>query len=105
MIPIYTITTIPATFPHKDSRCVGWFEHCDDAFNEIRHNAGDIYEEGHYRYAVIEEVQPGIYTFPRKEFWFEWYEGRPDSGFPSSGYIILENKPNRFKQTVCWSMG
>lgn len=105
MIPIYTLTTIPATFPHKSSRCVGWFESCVDAFTEVRHNSGDIYEEGHYRYAVIEEVSPGIYTFPRQEFWFEWNEGRIDKEFPSSGYIILENKPNRFKQTACWSMG
>ena len=105
MIAIYTITTIPATFPQKDSRCIGWFENCAEAFAEVRHNSGDMYEEGEYRYALIEEVNPGIYSFPRKEFWFEWNEGRIDNEFPSSGYIILENKPNRFKQTACWSMG
>jgi hypothetical protein len=105
MLPIYTITTIPHDFPFKDSRCVGWLESCADAFAEVRNNAGDIYEEGHYRYVVIEQVNPGIYTFPREEFWFEWREKRVDGRVISPGYTILEEKPNRFKQVVCFSMG
>jgi len=98
MIVIYTITTIPTAFPYKDSRCIGWFESCADAFAEVRHNSGDMYEEGHYRYAVIEGVHPGIYSFPREEFWFEWSGDVP-------GYIILDKKPNRFNNVVCFSMG
>jgi hypothetical protein len=105
MLPIYTITTVPATFPHKPSRCIGWLESCADAFAEVRYNAGDMYEEGHYRYVVIEQVEQGIYTFPREEFWFEWDENRINEKSSSPGYIILEEKPNRFKQTVGWSMG
>jgi len=103
MLPIYTITTIPREFPHKDSRCIGWLESCHAAFQEVRNNSGDIYEEGYYHYAVIEEVTPGIYTFPRKEFWFEWSRGK--DGIISPGYVILEKKPNRFNNVVCFSMG
>jgi hypothetical protein len=105
MMPIYTITTIPTAFPYKDSRCIGWFESCADAFNEVRNNSGDMYEEGHYRYAVIEEVNSGIYSFPRKEFWFEWSENRVSKSIPVPGYIILDKKPNRFNNVVCFSMG
>ena len=105
MISIYTITTIPETFPYKDSRCVGWFESCVDAFKEVRYNSGDIYEEGHYRYVIIEQVDPGIYTFPRKEFWFEWIKNREDGGVFSPGYARLDTKPNRFHNIACFSMG
>lgn len=99
-IKIYTITTIPHDFPFRDSRCLGWFNSCADAFAEVRNNSGDMNEDGHYRYVVIEEVESGIYSFPRKEFWFEWI-----SGTASTGYSILDKKPNRFNNVVCFSMG
>jgi hypothetical protein len=105
MLPIYTITTIPYDYPFKDSRCVGFLGSCHDAFQQVRNNAGDIYEDGHYRYVVIEEVKEGIYTFPREEHWFEWIKNRDDGDVFSPGYIILDKKPNRFNNVVCFSMG
>ncbi len=105
MLPIYTITTIPQDFPSRDSRCLGWLESCADAFDEVRNNSGDMSEDHHYRYVVIEEVTPGIYSFPRKEFWFEWSENRNNKNTSHPGYVILEKKPNRFNNVVCFSMG
>ena len=105
MLPIYTITTIPQDFPLKDSRCLGWLESCHAAFDEVRTNSVDMNEDGHYRYVVIEQVTEGIYTFPREEHWFEWSEDKANDGVTSPGYIILEKKPNRFNNVVCFSMG
>ncbi|MHA1169738.1 MAG: hypothetical protein ACTSRU_18060 [Candidatus Hodarchaeales archaeon] len=105
MLDIYTVTTIPFDYPSRPTRCLGWFNSCEDAFNEVRNNSGDMFEDGHYRYAVVEEVAQGIYTFPRKEFWFEWNEGRVRVSTPSPGYVRIEKKPKRFNQTVCFSMG
>ena len=104
MAAIYTITTIPHDFPYKDSRCIGWFESCDEAIQEVRNNSGDMNEDGHYRFVVVEKVQPGIYTFPREEHWFEWGKFLKIST-PTTGYTLLEKKPNRFNQIVCFSMG
>jgi len=103
MLPIYTITTIPRDYPFRDSRCLGFRGSCHDAFQEVRNNSGDMNEDGHYHYVVIEEVKEGIYTFPREEYWFEWSRGK--DGIISPGYIILEKKPNRFNNVVCFSMG
>ena len=103
---IYTVTTIPADFPEKDVRCLGWYEKVEEAIDAIEHNSGDMNEDGHYKYAFIEIVESGIYTFPREEIWFKWIEVvGVNTTLPIKKYVKLDEKPNRFKQTVCFSMG
>ena len=101
---IYTVTTIPATFPQRPTRCIGWFPDRDLAVEAIRDNYGDMNEDGHYRYALVEEVEEGIYTFPREEIWFKWEE-IVGINRPESKYFLIDKKPNRFNQVVCFSMG
>ena len=101
---IYTVTTIPHDYPYKGCRCIGWFPERSLAVTAIKNNFGDMNEEGHYLYALVEEVKDGIYTFPREENWFEWKQ-EIGVGRPTSRYMPLDKKPNRFSQVVCFSMG
>ena len=93
---IYTITTI-RSFLAGGCRAVGYAHTMADANNWVVENACDINECGYYPYAVIEEVEEGIYSFPRIE---HWYEYNKDNGT----YMPCE-KPDRYKSTVCWGLG
>lgn len=93
---IYTVTTQrPALY--AGHRCVGYYEDLKDAEECVINNDCDISEEGYYRYAIIEEIEPGLYTFPRKEFWYRW-DGRDKKYHPCE-------KPKQFKNTAGWGMG
>lgn len=94
-IIIFTITTIRHLM--ADMRSVGYTTNYYDAAIQVMENACDISEEGFYRYAVIEEVKPGIYTFPRKEYWFFWNKD-------TEAYSPCE-KPEKFRQIVGFSLG
>jgi len=93
---IYTITTI-RSFLAGGSRAVGYAHSMEDANAWVVDNAMDINECGYYPYAVIEEVFEGIYSFPRKEHWYEYNKD-------SDTYMPCE-KPDRYKSTVCWGLG
>lgn len=93
---IYTITTVRG-FLAGGSRAVGYFEDFQTAEEAILDNEFDINEMGYYPYAVIEEVTPGIYSFPRKEYWYKWDND-------NEGYNTCE-KPERFNSTCLWSLG
>jgi len=94
---IFTVTTIPR-IPHKPLRCVGFFFSLEDAEDEVVNNTYDICEEGYYSHCVIEEVKPGIYFFPRNEFWYKW-------DYKTESYVRLKEKPDRWKRTVCFGIG
>ena len=64
MKKIYLVATfrkIDAKYGVEGSRTVGWFPTKKDAMKCVLENWGDIYEDGWYPYAVIEDVQPGLY--------------------------------------------
>ena len=96
---IYTITTIQERKLPKpmDTRCVGYCTTFQEAEDEVLNNSMDIHEDS-YKYAVIEEVAPGIYNFLRKEVWYEWDDS-------VNSYKKLEQKPEQFKHIVCWGIG
>jgi hypothetical protein len=94
---VYFVTTLQLEPENvKRSRCVGYFLKPADAFTCVEENWGDIYENGYYEYAVVEEVKPGIYSYPRKEWWYKWKKG--------VGYLETE-KPEAMKRTVGFSVG
>ena len=93
---IYTITTI-RSFLAGGCRGVGYAHTMEDANNWVVQNAFDINECGYYPYAVIEEVEEGIYSFPRIEHWYEYNK-------ESDTYMPCE-KPERYRSTVCWGLG
>ncbi len=84
--------------PHKINRCVGFFFDLQTAIDEVENNSMDISEEGYYSYCVIEEVNPGIYFFPRNEFWFKW---NPETEM----YDKLSEKPKRYNNIACFGIG
>jgi len=94
MDKIYTVTT-EADNHETPSRCVGWFKEVGEAIECVVKNYGDIYEAGSYPYCVIEQVEPGLYTFPRKELWFRW----------KKDHYELTDKPEYFKGICNFSMG
>jgi hypothetical protein len=95
--PIFTVTTIRNALLAGGHRSVGFYYDFKDAEYALVNNEMDINECGYYPFAVIEEVEPGFYTYPRKELWYKWnrdtenYEPCP--------------KPERFAKTVGWSLG
>lgn len=94
--PIFTVTTIRHALA-AGNRAVGFFETFDEADEAVKNNVMDINECGYYRFAVIEEVLPGVYMHPRKELWYKWNHEK-DSYEPC-------DKPERFKQVIGWSLG
>lgn len=94
---IFTVTTIRHAMLIGGHRAVGFFHEFESAEYALVNNIMDINECGYYPFAVIEEVEPGFYTYPRKELWYQWNR---DKGI----YEPCE-KPERFKQTVGWSVG
>jgi len=94
--PIFTITTVRHALS-AGSRAVGYYNTLDEAIERVVSNVMDINESGYYFYAVIEELLPGVYCYPRKEYWYKWEK-------EINTYIPCE-KPQRFKQVVGWSLG
>lgn len=94
--PIFVITTVERALV-SGVRPVGFTYTQEEAFENVVNNVLDIYECGHYPYAVIEEVSPGIYTTPEKEFWFEWNK--------EIEKYQLCSKPKRFNKIVHWGLG
>ena len=94
--PIYTVTTIERSLA-AGKRAVGFFHEFEIAEKAVIYNSLDINEMGYYPFAVIEEVTPGIYSFSRKEYWYQWNR-------VTKCYERIE-KPERFKQVVCWGLG
>lgn len=58
---VTTLGPIDEEYGPKYSRCVGYFETDIEAFRCVWDNCGDIAEDNYYPYAVVEEVQPGLY--------------------------------------------
>ena len=59
------------------TRTVGYFEDLETARKCIEENWGDIYEDGYYKYAVIEDVEPGLYqSCESTPIFFKWIDGK-----------------------------
>lgn len=73
---IYTVVTMTSVDPNDRDHCkatVGFFYSKAEAVDAILRNACDIYEDGCYPYALIEELHPGLYPIPPvSELWFHW---------------------------------
>lgn len=57
----------------RGTRVVGYFLKLEDAKQCIEQNLGDLYENGYYKYAVIEDVGPGLYASCESHpIFYEW---------------------------------
>ena len=74
MNKIYIVTTFRSTKPTDMNRHrVGWFHKFKDAGRVLLKNSGDVYEDGYYPFAMIEEVKEGAYPYDDERVWFyQW---------------------------------
>lgn len=70
------------------SRTFGYFEKYEDAHQALRINCCDMFETI-YHYAVVEHIEPGIYSIADKR-WFYKYDKEKD------GYCPIE-EPKEFE--------
>ena len=54
------------------TRCVGYLTSLEKAIEVVRSNKCDIYEAGAYPYAVIENIEEGLYQHDLNPLWFTW---------------------------------
>lgn len=66
---MYFITTLT---PEGDARCVGYVPSLDAAINIVENNIGDLYEVGYYPYAIIENIEEGLYQYDSNPLWFTY---------------------------------
>ena len=59
----------------KGGRTVGYFETLEEAKRCVEENWGDIYEDGYYKYAVIEGAEPGLYPTCLDTKFYKWKDG------------------------------
>ena len=90
---IYTVTTI-RDLEGGGCRVIGYFFRRYGAVDAVLENAGDMYECGHYPYAVIEGVCEGIHPHTT-EVWFMW---------DKDGYKEIP-KPDKVKNICNWGIG
>lgn len=100
---IFTVTTLRRIDPNSGigfgGRTVAWYKDFKDAEKCILTNSGDINECGYYPYAVVEEVEEGLYPINEKVWWFEW-----QGGFKNGGYKPIE-QPEKLKNICNYSIG
>jgi hypothetical protein len=65
----FFVTTLRVGKDHPHNRTVGWFPTLDLATQCMTENWGSLIEAGYYQYAVVEEVEAGVYpaTFTGKD--------------------------------------
>ena len=100
---ISVITTLEKIEPNDDylalfgdQRVVGWYPEYSIAVEAVRENRLDINEEM-YDYAVVEEMEPGLYPNVVQRQFFE-YDRNSDS------YLEIE-EPECVKQIVNFGIG
>ena len=69
----FTIITINSGIDkHVSKRVVGCFENFLLARTCVLGNFGDIYENGYYEHAIIEELPFGLYPIPQQQLYYRW---------------------------------
>lgn len=52
-------------------RVVGWYSNYKDAYEDVANNACDIWE-AYYQYALLEELEEGLYCPVQNRWWFKY---------------------------------
>lgn len=81
-------------------RVVGFHLDFDTAKKCVEENWADLYEDGLYKYAVIEEAEPGLYqTIHSHPIFYKWI------GDSETGSYKLIDKPKEFKNIRGFTIG
>ena len=62
-------------------RVVGYYDDFNTAKKAVEENWCDIYEDGHYKYAVIEALEPGLYPICLTPIFYKWEGDSKTGGF------------------------
>lgn len=65
----------------KSHRVVGFYEDLETAKKAVEENWCDLYEDGYYKYAIIEEHTPGLYSTCLKPIFYKWEGTIKDGGY------------------------
>jgi hypothetical protein len=77
-------------------RTWGWYPTIEQAKEAVEHNFADLYEDGYYPQAVIEEMHAGVLhgcVTPR-EWWYQW------KGSPEKGAYKPWQKPKEYDKVI-----
>ena len=84
----------------SDKRTVGYFLDLETAKKCIEENWCDLYENGYYKYAVIEDVEPGLYSsMHSKPIFYKWH------GDVKTGGYKRTRRPKDWKHTWGFAIG
>lgn len=86
---MYFITTVDSK--GQDRRCVGYVKTFEEAEEIVTKNVCDIWETC-YDYAVIENIQEGLYQYDFHPTWYKWHK-------LANGYI--KSEPPSFSKDIC----
>ena len=92
---MYFITIIDS----KDdtTRGVGYYSTFEKAQRAVLNNACDIWETC-YDYAVIENIEEGLYQWDTDAKWYQWDDINEE-------YKPMEGKPEQYKKMVGFAIG
>ena len=94
---IYTIMTFRNLIDGgtQGDRVIGYFRTLKKAQRIVEDNIGDINEDNYYPYAVIEEVEHGIYPVSTVAYYYHWNGEK---------YVPID-KPKELNHIVSVTMG
>ena len=79
------------------TRVVGYYPTLEEAKKCVEENWGDI-QECYYKYAVIEDVEPGLYrTAESTPLWYKWSKAQEK--------FLPIDKPAQLSQTFGFTIG
>lgn len=115
MIPseksIFTVTVVrgtqdPPNKPFGRKRCWCWYASFVDAQQSIVANDLDMFEDGYYDYAVIEEVLEGMGSRVKVLSWYHADYMNDESRKQNSNPIVKHiATPEWAKGVICWGLG
>ena len=53
-------------------RTVGYFESFEEAEERVVDNVCDLYEDGYWPYAIIENIEPGLYNICERPIFYKF---------------------------------
>jgi hypothetical protein len=95
---IYTVTTMRSS--KSRSRCQMYFSGEISARRAIELDRGYLWEDGYYKYAVIERVTEGTHPEIEEVAWYYY-----DDSDPKESKIFEIEKPREFRRYRRFSMG
>ncbi len=108
IITIFTVTVVyynPEELEiqpgQRFTRTWGYFFNFEDAEMAVLHNHTDMFEQGYYNYAVIEELPEGLLPVPEHEYWYQADFNRKKEEM----LVSRINKPQSLEGTFSFSMG